>query len=71
MVNQADLLKNQILGRKTNPEKQLLLQTVALMMELNISYKDMMEMPISAYVQLSNGLTEIKKMEAKLYKKGK
>jgi len=58
-------LEIKIFSRKTNPEKVLIQKMALLMMELNISYKDLMDMPIPAFIHLSNALEEIKKREHK------
>lgn len=70
MFDKLNALQEKIISRKTNPEKLIVQQIALLMMELNISYKDMMEMPIPAFMQLGKALADIKKMEAKAYKKG-
>lgn len=71
MFNSVEALQHKLVGRHTNQEKQLIQQIALLMMEMNISYKDMMEMPIPAFIQLGQALVDIRKMEAKLQKKGK
>jgi hypothetical protein len=62
-------LKDRIFGRETNPDKRLIEQITYLMMELNISYRDMMEMPIPAFKYLMGSLGDIRKRENKQMKK--
>jgi hypothetical protein len=42
-----------------------------IMMEMNVSYSDLMEMPIPAFVELGKALRDIKKIEKQMMTRGK
>jgi hypothetical protein len=58
-------LKLNILGGNNDPEGDLVLTIAIMMMELNLSYEEVMNLPIPAFSELNKALLKIKKEQNK------
>ena len=58
-------LKLNILGGNNDPEGDLVLTIAIMMMELNLSYEEIMNLPIPAFSELNKALLKIKKEQNK------
>lgn len=69
MLNRLEEIKSRVFGKKYTSDKQLVQQIAHVMLEYGISYQEMMDLPIPAFLQLQSSLQEIRKQEQKGLKK--